>query len=104
MLAQGPAPAGIIMKRPKLCYPLRMPSSVDARARRHFAAIGQALDGANRERMRSVTPEGAAARIIEGLEMGRAFPLDAASRDALERRTLEKAELHCRWRQLHNKP
>jgi hypothetical protein len=46
---------------------------------------------------------------LEGLRLGQAIPLDAASEAELDRRALGQAELHMTWRRLqrrraHEKP
>jgi len=76
---------------------------MDARSRRHFAAVARASEVEHRERLRQAGSADFVGRMREGLDLAAPFVgRDAAVEAASERRALGQVELHRRWRRLRS--
>jgi hypothetical protein len=75
-------------------------ATVSEKDRAHFARIAEAKRIEREDRLREALAKPAVQRIIEGLELGYARPLDLEEEMRLDREALGQAELAMRGRRL----
>jgi hypothetical protein len=76
---------------------------MDARLRRHFDSIAQAMREDELARADEAMAMDAWERMKLGLRLASAAPLDEATEAELDRRALGQAELHLKWRRLQRR-